>query len=1173
MEAYDEELVSTNRRLVGVIPLMHDVDEMTYVDLAVSGLMAADDVTPPFSTPLHFLALRYGHKFPIRKCTRATWCLQDGSGVDDGLARSTRGILKTGWLWKHTLEIPAALLCILKLDLSIPQEVWAANLNTVVENVKELEQCLSTRGIRILILMMCQGTPNGEEMSIASLAEQRRMDFTNIVDEAYVFIVSEEELASSAVHQNAMNSIVLQLRDMTSDYYHSAIESIQKKEYLLVSLLPLYKPLLVRMRVKLGVLFEATGSKDHAFQYMQSSFSLLRELMISARDCDESSDGYGKSIGCGPWQGPAACWQIRAVAEVVQLRILRHFLLNQRDTTSAIAFNRSYLASFGPNPRGVTRNDGPTYKIYAWMAQQHAAFAEMLGNHVAKTKTLLSERNGFDSANIGTQEHVGPGKSWYSSAVYALLRQAAATQSLGHQGERKILTIPSASLSILPPAFMGQEAEIVVKIDVSLADPQQAWEVIEDVLDNREVEVDHATLSKQRINTALVYYHSGRRRHTLLCWLAEIEAQLNENEAASEHWRDALEGVDGFLEDGWGSLSKDALLGISQVAQKVNKWGYATSALLTLGCESMGQWLSDAERRRYVHEAFLVGKRESIINVHVWPRSRSLGRFLLCCGRFECTSACVGTVVQFKLYIRSTLALPVVASSLLIRFQPTSHGLNRNIELKHKLGAMDPCAHSASRHQFEVDLTLNPGCLHIFSIPLLLSPPSSQMHAREGELLSLCNISATLCIENDRDLEGCILHMTSEATNEAWLDWHMCWGHVSMKVLKPVSRAQISIKEANPPIRGVLNRMCVVINSNGDAITGGTLTVETIPPPSRPTPRESLFWRPVDDTETIFEPVTLGPNLQPMEPITIPELEGGDINGSVEISLWIRGIEEGEAGPIAISLRLQYGDGSGSVGHTIQFSPIHPLDAATSILVGANDILDGKSNSYTFVVETSLRCIQDQSLQLLRIEYSNDDGDSDSCEILQDAVLYDSMESDRMEEGVKLNRDDMFNVCLNARRSSSSRSLLGSLWVYWIRSDDAAHIATHSSTLGQMTLVAATEIKLPNPSDVEVSIPFTVTVPPTAKVGIAFNMCWKLYNSTGLHQDVKLLMSNGDDFVWSGAGERVLHLPPDKVTSVLYTLIPLHHGHLRLPVMSLFWERMKQELSTPHLSEWIFVTP
>ncbi len=1173
MEKYGEELVSENHRLIGVMPLAHHGDEMKYVDLAVVGLIAADDGTPPFSTPLHFLPLRFGHKFPVRKSIRATWRLQDGSGVDDGVACSTRGILKTGWLRKHILEIPAALLCILKLDLSIPQDVWSVKLKAVVENVKEMEQCLSPRGVRILILMIRQGTPEIEGISVASMAEQRRMDFTRIVDEAHVFTVSEEELASSAAHQNIMKSTVLQLRDMASAYYASAVANIQKKEALLVSLLPLYKPLLVRMNVKLGVILEATGSKDHAFQYMQSAFSLLRELMTSAWDYDESSDGYGKSIGCGSWQGPAACWQIRAVAEVVQLRILRHFLLNQRDTTSSIAFHRSYLASFGSNPRGLTRNDGPAYKIYTWMAQQHTVFTEMLGDHVAKTKTLLTKQNGLDSTNIETQEHVEPGQCWYSSAVYTLLRQAAATQSLGHQGERKILTMPSASLSILPPAFMGQEAEIVVNIDGSLADPQQAWEVIEDVLNNREAEIDHATMSKQRINAALVYYHSGRRRHTLLCWLAEVETQSNENEAACEHWRDALEGVDGFLEDGWGSLSKDALLGISQAAQKVNKWGYAAGALLTLGCESMGQWLSDAERNHYVHKAFLIGKRERIVNVHVWPRSRGLGRFLLCCGRFECASACVETVVQFRLYIRSTLALPVVASSLLIRFQPTSHGLFHDIELKHKLGAMVPCAHSALHHQFEVDLTLIPGCSRILSIPLLLSLPNSQLHAREGELLSLSNIRAALCVENDRDLEGCILHMTSEAMNKMWLDWHLCWGNISMKVLKPVSRAQISIKEANPPLRGVLNRMCVVINSNGDAITGGTLTVETVPPPSGSIPHESLFWRPVDDTETIFEPVLLGPDLQPMEPLIIPDIEGGDLNGSVELSLWIRGIEEEEAGPIAVSLRLQYGGGSGSVGYTIQFSPTRPLDATTSILVGARGVLDGNSNRYPFVVETSLRCIQDQPLQLLRIEYSDVDGESDSYEILQDAVLYDSMESDRMEEGVRLNRYDTFNVCLNARRPSSSRSSLGSLWVYWIRSDDAAHIATHSSTLGQMTLAAATEIKLPNPSDVEVPIPFMVAVPPTAKIGIAFNMCWKLYNSTGLHQDVKLLMTRGDDFVWSGAGERILHLPPDEVTSVLHTLIPLRHGHLRLPVVSLFWERMKQELSTPHLSEWIFVTP
>ncbi len=1177
MEEYGEELVSENHRLIGAMPLEHCKDEMKYVDLAVVGLMAADDATPPFSTPLHFLPLQFGHKFPIHKSIGARWLLQDGSGVDDAVARSTRGILKTGWLRKHILEIPAALLCVLKLDLSIPQDAWSAKLKAMAKKVRDLDQCISPRGIQIVVLMIRQGASEAEGMNDASLAEQRRMAFTRIVDDSHVFTVSEEELAPPVTHQNTMKSIVLRLRDMVSAYYALEVANIQKKEALLVSLLPLYKPLLVRVYVKLGVILEATGSnsKTRAFQSMQSAFSLLCELMTSAWDYDQNSDGYRRSNDCDSWQGPAACWQFRAVAEVVHLRILRHLLLNQRYTTSAITFHHSYLASFGINPRGLTRNDGPAYKIYAWMAQQHAAFAEMLGDHVSQTKRLLTKQNGLDSTNNETQQqHVETGQCWYNSAVYALLRQDAATRSLGHQGERKMLTIPSASLSILPPAFLGQEAEIVVKIDGSLVDPQQAWEVIEDVLDNREAEIDHAALSKQRVNAALVYYHSGRRRHTLLCWLAEIEAQSNENDAACEHWRDALEGADGFLEDRWASLSKGALLGISQAAQQVNKWNYAAGALLTLGCESMGKCLSDAERNHYVRNAFLIGKRESSVNMHVWPRSRGLGQFLLCSGRFECASVCVGTVVQFRLYIRSALALPVVASSLLIRFQPLSHGSFHGIELKHKLGAMDPCTHNDLHQQFEVDLTLVPGCPRILSIPLLLSLPNSQLHARDGELVSLSGIDAALCLENDDpDLQGCFLHITSEAMNEPWVDWRLCWGHVSMKVLKRVSRAQISIKEDNPPLRGALNRMRIVINSNSDAITGGTLTVETVPPPSGPIPHESLFWRPVDDTETIFEPVLLGPDLQPMEPLTIPDIEGGDINGCVELSLWIRGIDEGEANPIAVSLRLQYGGESGSVGHTIQISPTRPFDATTNILVGARDVLDVNSNRHPFVVETILRCIQDQPLQLLRVEYNDEGGGSDSCEILQDAVLYDSMESDHMEEGVRLNRDDTFNVCLNARKPTTVKSSLGSLWVYWIHSDDVAHIATHSLALGQMTLVAATEIKLPNPSDVEMPISFMVTVPPTAKMGIAFNIYWKLYNSTGFHQDVRLLMIGGDDFVWSGAGERLLHLPPDEVTSVLHTLVPLRHGHLRLPIVSLFWERMKQELSTPHLSEWIFITP
>ncbi len=1176
MEEYGEELVSENHRLIGVIPLTQHEGDMKYVDLAVEGLMAADDATPPFSLPLHFLSLRFGHQFPVPKRNSARWLFQDGSGVDDAVARSTRGILKTGWLQKHILEIPAVLLCILKLDLSVPQNVWSVKLKATVEKVKDMEQSLSPRGIRIVVLMVRQGTCEIEGVNVASLTEQRRMAFTRIMDdEAHVFTVSEEELAPSVSHQNTMKSIVQRLRDMVSAYYASEVEKIQRKEALLVPLLPKYKYLLVRVYIKLGVILEATGSKARAFQSMQNAFSLLSELMTSARDYDESPDGHGRSLGCSTWQGPAACWQIRAVAEVVYLRILRHFLLNQRDTASAIAFQHSYMASFGPNPRGLMKNDGPAYKIYAWMVQQHASFAEMLCGHVDHTNELLTKQNGLE-CTAEEEQKAEFGQYWYNSAVCALLRQAAATQSLGHQGERKILTIPSASLSILPPAFLGQEAEIVVKVDGSLVDPQQAWEVIEDVLNNREAEVDHAALSKQRINSTLMYCHSGRRRHTLLCWLAEVEAQSNDNEAACEHWRNALEGVDGFLEDGWGSLSKDALLGINRAAQQVNKWNYAAGALLMLGCKSMDKCLSDAECKYYLREAFLIGKRDSSVNVHVWPRSRGLGRFLLCCGRFECASACAGTVVQFRLYIRSTLVLPVVASSLLVRFQPLSHGFFNDIELKHKLGAVDPRARSAATHQkFEVDLTLVPGCPRIFSIPLLLDlPPNSQLHAREGKLLSLSSIHAALSLENDPDLQDCILHVTSEAMNEPWVDWRLCWGHFSMKALKPLSRAQISIKEAHPPLRGALNRMHVVINSNGDAITGGTLTVEAVPPPSGTIPRESLFWRPVDDTEAIFEPVLLGPDLQPMEALTIPDIEGGDLNGSVELSLWIRGIEEGEAGPIAVSLHLQYGGGSGSVGHTIQVSPTRPFDATTNIMVGARDVLDGNSNRYPFVVEAILRCIQDQPLQLLRVEYNDEGGGADSPrESLQDEVLYDCMESDQMEGGVRLNHNDTFNICLNAPRPTAVQSSLGSLWVYWIRSNDASHIATHSPTLGQTTLVAATEIKLPNLSDVEVPIPFTLTVPPIAKIGIAFNMCCKLYNTTGLHQDVRLLMTGGDEFVWSGTGERLLHLPPDEVTSVLHTLVPLRHGHLRLPVISLFWERMKQELSTPHLSEWIFITP
>lgn len=118
-------------------------------DLVIDALMAAeaDTIGGP---DVRFLSLPRGTAaIPAKKPRGGAWRGADGLRVVESAL--PRGLVKRGWLRKHTQELPGSLVYLASVDVSAGAEDWAETESEIVGDLRRVVATLSARDVKVRV--------------------------------------------------------------------------------------------------------------------------------------------------------------------------------------------------------------------------------------------------------------------------------------------------------------------------------------------------------------------------------------------------------------------------------------------------------------------------------------------------------------------------------------------------------------------------------------------------------------------------------------------------------------------------------------------------------------------------------------------------------------------------------------------------------------------------------------------------------------------------------------------------------------------------------------------------------------------------------------------------------------------------------------------------------------
>jgi hypothetical protein len=1213
MSVYPAELVSTGL-LVGVLPVQSSAVD-SCLERLVSSLIEADDrgAGANRGAEMRFVGLKAGHSFPSPKRWRGQtgWMSEDGTSMVE--SEVPRGILKSGWIRKHILELPSVVLMVAGLDLSESPDSFREQADSLEVEVRRVVGQLQALDVQLLLAVWQHGSSRALGVDNSDMVDQRVADLRRRGMGCSTFAVGQGDLGPGS---SAAKTLANRLREAALGHTISSLQRLRRKEQLLAPVSTRYRHLMARLRIKTGIYLESTGNIEQSSQCFRESLDILAEVIASQRLAGRSFETQASGALTSACD---MCWQARAVAEFVHLRLMKRI----KSVPEAVLHFQTYMARFG----GSVWVAEPVYKYHAWVCQQHVAFAEILAD--------FKSRSGVNSGDpVVEDEACDPAYYWCNAALHSMMRLATVRReglkdfsNLEQAAQHAQAPPPAAPPGYVwhPPLFLGE--------DVTLVEQQQCrehlhgdalWAAQKRCMDSMEARVDQLAICDHLLSIALgkIKPSRPRKRVSLIAHMAEVSSLRGDDGPALQFWSQALEY---YAVEGWSELAAPALLGIAKCAQRVGNTGDAMSALLKLA--SLDAPL--ARREACLDEAFgLVDDMtpgSAVVEVDFGPSVRgAIRRPLRISGRFDAPSASAGGIIYFTLSILSSLPRKVTPGTLSLEF---SHPAMQ-VVLVHEAHVEEPRAlndgSSGAQHRFAVDLSLLMGNLQKVVLPLVLrvsrtpdSPPLCLVRGR------LAFMKGSLLISVRATQEPDLFSLPEEVLGQRWSE--SC-GYESVVVAPPVARAHLSVKEAHVPLRDALNKLDIIIRGNGDRIEDGELFAECLSFSATPTKSthlppaaasQPLLWIAADPDGTVFEP------LPPMQdasedrssfgPLTVPIIEGED--GMACMSIWVRGMcrQEGDAAA-TLSFRLRYSaaDKVGSsestrshVGNTVQVIPQTVLKAEVQALQATDtsppEALDSVDESSVpplticagspALVRVTLISPQDQLLQLLRVEVVPPDSNT-GVVLLQDTVLFEDSSSENgvpnLLEGagvpmgrsstagqrpMTLSRDGSFVVGFRIIGEAPGLYSLGNILIHWCRAADASSIATQPPEPTQLTMAAISELQLPLVRVTDLPLAAVARLPNAAKQGAEFGLCWELTNLTPLHQDVKLTASGGSDFAWSGSTECLIQLAPHETSSISYTLVPLSSGHLSLPCFSMIWKRSGIDILAEVGSRAIFVRP
>ncbi|CAN0192432.1 unnamed protein product, partial [Scytosiphon promiscuus] len=619
-------------------------------ELVIDALLAAEADT--IGPEVRFLGLQKGAAAPPKKPHGGAWRGADGLRVVE--SSLPEGLVKKGWLHKHTRELPGSLVYLATVDVSAAAEDWADTEDEIVADLRSVVSSLAERDVKVLLVLVRAGAEAGhgggrEERDVAderALSVRRRAE----IDARMVLTLSETELASRGGSPASVRRIAKAAKDLSVAHYASHISRLRRWEKVLVPTQRLYRPLLTRLYFKLGVLHEMQGLVDRSVLCYQEVSALLSDMV--PRDGRGFSGGDAEREGLPPRGGfphgvadPMEQASIRGVAEAVHLRLVRNHLHRNMSVEGAIRQLRRHVSAFGRpaaaaagiasppasssgsavgvrdgeqvgavpevsrfrppstrmagrNGRGHVTNDARRGACFYLFRLSLCFLPQMLSVHISQFPSPAGARGG--PANGGQLGYTSPGYYYLGAALQAVRRRKSSGRLLREMDKDK-LQASLDGLEVREALYLGES--------VRLVDPNGAERDLRRecraFLDLEEAKTDRAEVARSLLVKALEHCPLGvevfRRRRVL------VLSHLAEECFVSLRYDEALERLPvvwkTYLADGWLQLATASLRRMYAMPFLCAVARTAADVALRLSSEALRPWMPADESKRLLSEA------------------------------------------------------------------------------------------------------------------------------------------------------------------------------------------------------------------------------------------------------------------------------------------------------------------------------------------------------------------------------------------------------------------------------------------------------------------------------------------------------------------------------------------------------------------------------------------
>lgn len=142
-------------------------------ELVIDALLAAEADT--IGPEVKFLGLPRGAATPPKKPHGGAWRGADGLRVVESAL--PEGLVKRGWLHKHTQELPGSLVYLATVDVSATAEDWADTEDEIVADLRSVVSGLAERDVKVGgvegSFRVCIGRATGADFAVAQAVQQR----------------------------------------------------------------------------------------------------------------------------------------------------------------------------------------------------------------------------------------------------------------------------------------------------------------------------------------------------------------------------------------------------------------------------------------------------------------------------------------------------------------------------------------------------------------------------------------------------------------------------------------------------------------------------------------------------------------------------------------------------------------------------------------------------------------------------------------------------------------------------------------------------------------------------------------------------------------------------------------------------------------------------------------